>query len=105
MNLYQTSKVLLLSLENCTASNTILEALATGCPISINNIGAVKYYITELSKIPIFEKQEVVKQCNYMKKLLDNVAYAEDISRRQRVLALDYSWNIIANKTEEFILN
>lgn len=100
---YQTSKGLLLSLRDCTASNTILEALATGCPLITNNVGAVKEYIPEGSGIPVFENEEIAKSADYIIALITDSAYLNEISSLQRQLAEQYNWHMVAKRTENFI--
>ncbi|MGY0392951.1 glycosyltransferase family 4 protein [Bizionia sp. KMM 8389] len=100
---YQTSKAVLLSLTDCTASNTILEALACGCPLVVNNVGAVRDYIPMSSGVPIFESDAILDSATYIKRLIEDVDYLKNISSLQRKLASNYDWKIIAKQTEDFI--
>lgn len=102
---YQNSKGMLLSLVDCTASNSILESLACGCPLIINNVGAVKDYIPETSGIPIFETHEIDASVTYIGRLLKDDEFLNNISFKQRKLAEKYDWKIIAKITEDFILH
>ena len=102
---YQNSKGVLLSLIDCTASNTILEALSTGCPLFINNVGAVKDYIPENSGVPVFENGSIDSQVAYIRRIVLDESFLNDISKKQRVLAQEYSWDKIAALTKDFILN
>ena len=102
---YQNSKGLLLSLIDCTASNSILEALATGCPLITNRVGAVQDYIPQTTGIPIFETEAVQASASYIIKLLTDAAYLKVISAKQRNLAKKYDWKVIAKTTEDFILS
>ncbi len=101
---YQNSKGLLLSLVDCTASNTLLEALACSCPLIINNVGAVKDYIPESSGIPVFETNEIDASVTYIEQLLNDEEFLNEIGVKQRELAKKYDWKIIAKATEDFIL-
>ena len=105
LNFYQSSKAILLSLVDCTASNTILEAIATGCPLVVNNVGAVKDYIPTESDIPVFKSNDIEDQVNYIRKIIEDEDFASSISKKQRILALNYDWKIISKITENFILN
>lgn len=105
LNYYQQSKALLLSLKECTASNSILEALACGCPIVTNNVGAIRYYITEECKVPVFENSDIIGSVDYIIKLVSDASYLKDISLLQRNLAEKYDWKYIAKTTEDFIFS
>lgn len=102
---YQNSKGLLLSLIDCTASNSILEALACGCPLITNNVGAVRDYIPESTGLPVFETEDIEASAAYIVKLLSDDRYLTDISKKQRNLAKKYDWKVIAKTTEDFILS
>lgn len=102
---YQSSKGVLLSLKDCTASNTILEALACGCPLITNNVGAVLDYIPKSSGVPIFETDDISGTLDYIERLLTEIDFFEDISAKQRKLAKKYDWHLIAKATEDFIFN
>jgi glycosyltransferase involved in cell wall biosynthesis len=102
---YQRSKGLLLSFLDCTASNSILEALACGCPLITNNVGAVLDYIPEDSGVPVFETSAIEDSVEYIVRLLQDAVFLNTISEKQRTLALKYDWKIIAKSTEDFILS
>lgn len=101
---YRESKGMLLSLKDCTASNSILEALACGCPIIINNVGAVKDYIPEESGVPVYNSDEIEQSVTYILNLLKDDNLIHDIGIKQRALSEKYDWRIIAKETEDFIL-
>ncbi|WP_452231443.1 glycosyltransferase family 4 protein [Lacinutrix sp. MEBiC02595] len=103
LHYYQTFGAVLLSLTDCTASNTILEALACGCPLVVNDVGAVRDYIPKTSGLPVFDTADISGSALYLKELVENKNYSRKISSLQRELALHYDWRIIAKKTKEFI--
>ena len=103
LDFYHNSKAVLLSLTDCTASNTILEALATGSPLIVNNVGAVLDYIPTSSEIPVFDKNEIEEEVDYLSKIINEEVFANKIAVRQRKLAMQYDWKVIAKITEEFI--
>ena len=105
LSYYQRSKGLLLSLIDCTASNSILEALACGCPLITNNVGAVKEYIPEESGIPVFDTHAIEESVKYIIRLLGDNDYLYSISEKQRVLAKKYDWKRISEITENFIFS
>ncbi|MBJ6367903.1 glycosyltransferase family 4 protein [Snuella sedimenti] len=102
---YRSCKGVLLSLIDCTASNTILEALSTGCPLIVNRVGAVDNYIPESANIPMFNTGDIEGTARYIKRLIDDAVYLERIAHLQRVLALRYDWKNIVQETKNFIFN
>ncbi|MFL0352415.1 glycosyltransferase family 4 protein [Xanthomarina sp. GH4-25] len=105
LSYYQESKGLLLSLIDCTASNSILEALACGCPLITNKVGAVTDYIPRESGIPVFKTEDLQASSAYIVRLLQDDEFLESISKKQRALAIKYDWKVIAKTTEDFILS
>lgn len=102
---YQTSKAMLLSLIDCTASNVILEALATGCPLVVNNVGAVKEYIPESSGLPVFENNNIEQTVDYFELLMTDDEFLDSVSVKQIELAKSFEWNKISELTRAFIFN
>lgn len=102
---YRESKGLLLSLHDCTASNSILEALSCGCPLITNDVGAVKDYIPVNSGVPIFQTDQIEESAEYIINLLKDEQLLKNVGIKQRTLAKKYSWKIIAKATEDFILH
>lgn len=100
---FQVSKGILLSLIDCTASNTILEALGTGCPLFINDVGAVKDYIPKSSGIPVFKTEVINDTVEYIQKIIKDDEYRLNMSKKQRELAMNYDWKKVASITEDFI--
>ncbi|TXG38869.1 glycosyltransferase [Seonamhaeicola maritimus] len=100
---YKTSKGLLMSLKDCTASNAILEAMVYKCPLIINDVGAVKDYIPESSGVPVFSTDNIKGTLEYIEKLIKDEEYLNKIVFNQKSLVEKYNWNIIAEETEDFI--
>jgi len=103
LKLYQSSRGVLLMLNYCTASNTLLESLATGCPLIINEIGAVRDYIPETSRIPVFSKGDLNSIVDYLISLCRDEEKFRSMLNRQVALARQYDWEIISHATKEFI--
>ncbi|WP_242131700.1 glycosyltransferase family 4 protein [Aestuariivivens marinum] len=102
-NYYASSKGLLMSLKDCTASNAILEAMVYKCPLIINNVGAVKDYLPEGSGVPVFETDDIQGTLDYIKKLLNDDNYINEMVANQQRLVENYNWTKIAKETEDFI--
>lgn len=96
---YQNYLCVLLSLIDCTASNTLLESLATGCPLVVNDVGAVSDYIPSSAGIPIFDSEDIENTVNYIIKLNNDGDYLDCIKKRQLLLSKKYDWEKIAKET------
>ncbi|MCD2259806.1 glycosyltransferase family 4 protein [Psychroserpens luteolus] len=103
LDFYQTSKAVLMSFKECTASNVILEALATGCPLVMNNVGAVKEYITEESGIQLFETNDIEASVHYISRLFTDDNFLNDVSKKHIELAQSYTWEKVSKMTEDFL--
>ncbi|WP_375234794.1 glycosyltransferase family 4 protein [Winogradskyella sp.] len=104
LKLYQSSKAMLMSLKDCTASNAILESMASGCPVVINNVGAVRDYFFD-DNIKVFNTNDINGTIEYIERLLDDESFLFEEMHKQIKLVKFYDWKSIALKTEKFILN
>lgn len=101
-DLYISAKCLFLPLKSFTANNAILEAAATCCPIIIatNNYDSSYFNLEQIESLPI--NIELV-----VKKLIStiNSPYDEQKALNIRRLVVEkYSWENIANKTENLLM-
>ena len=100
LTLYRESDVLLLPITDCTANNTLLEALACGLPIITNDVGGVSDYADNRCAIFI-EPGDADLMAAQLIKLLDNDDLRKEMSLEARKKALQFDWKIIATKMEE----
>ncbi|MFD0933327.1 glycosyltransferase family 4 protein [Psychroflexus salinarum] len=97
--LYQTSKLMFLPLQDGTACNSILEAMACGLPIVTNAVGGNNAYLEGTHSC--FENnaevlfQEVIN-------LLEDEKQGETKSILLREKALDLDWKVVAKQIGEF---
>ena len=100
LNLYRESDVLLLPITDCTANNTLLEAMACGLPIITNNVGGVRDYAN--NKCAVFiEQGDADLMVAQLIKLFNNDVLRKEMSSEARQRAMQFDWKIIASRIKE----
>ena len=100
LKVYQSASCLLLSVENATANNGLLEGIACGLPIIAENIGGIPEYVNHKCSILTEPgKSEPIVQS--ILNLSTNIFICNTMSNYSRELALQFSWDKIACKTEK----
>ncbi len=99
-DLYREAEVLLLPIIDCTANNTLLEAMACGLPVITNDVGGVREYADSHSAVFV-ESGNSNLMASQLIKLLDNNSLLQKMSIAAREKSLQYDWKIIAHKMEE----
>ena len=97
LNLYRRSDVLLLPITDCTANNTLLEAMACGLPVITNDVGGVRDYASDQCAI-FAELGDADFMAAKLINLLDNHNLKKAMSIEARKKALQFDWKIIAAK-------
>jgi glycosyltransferase involved in cell wall biosynthesis len=100
LNLYRKSDVLLLPITDCTANNTLLEAMACGLPVVTNDVGGVRDYASDRCAL-FTDPGDADLMADQLIQLLDNDSLREKMSIEAREKALQYDWRIVATKTED----
>lgn len=98
--LYRKSDLLLLPVTDCTANNTLLEAMACGLPIITNDVSGVKDYANNQCAI-FTEPGNADLMATQLIKLLENDNLREEMSLEARQKALQFDWKIIAARIKE----
>jgi len=97
---YQSSSCLLLTVENATANNALLEGLACGLPVVAENIGGVSEYVNSDCAI-VTEAKNSDLLVEAIIKLSRSTSQCSEMAKAARKRALELSWSKVAVKTEE----
>jgi glycosyltransferase involved in cell wall biosynthesis len=97
LSLYQTASLLVLPLQDCTANNTILEAMSCGLPMVVTDIGAVRDYVSQDGAIlvPPYDPAAILTA---VLELLDRPDKLRTMSISTREQALKLDWQPMAAK-------
>ena len=97
---YQSSSCLLLTVENATANNALLEALACGLPIVAEDIGGIPEYVnSDCALVTKAGNSDLLVEA--IVKLSQAPLKQNEMAKAARERALEISWSKIATKTEE----
>ena len=94
---YQTASMLVMPLKDCTANNTILEALACALPIITTDIGGIHDYVTPDCSI-LAPLRDVDAMVDAVLQLSDDVSRQRAMSQAARRRAMDFDWLQIADQ-------
>jgi len=97
---YQSASCLLLTVENATANNALLEGLACGLPIIAEDIGGIPEYTNSECAV-LTEARNSDLLVESIVELSKSPLKREEMAKSARTRALEFSWNKIAKKTEE----
>lgn len=100
IQLYREASVVVQPMEESTANNAILEALACGTPVVATDVGGVRDYMDERCGA-----LTPVRDPDAMSDAILEIATDEDVRRRMgdaaRRQAEEYAWPIVASRFEE----
>ena len=97
---YRNADVLLLPIIDCTANNTLLEAMACGVSIITNDVGGVRDYVDNRCA-HIVEPGNIDVMADRLLTLLDNDDLRQEMSRKAREKSLQFDWKVIAERMKE----
>lgn len=101
---YQSSSCLLLTVENATANNALLEGLACGLPVVAENIGGISEYVNSECAL-LTEARNSDSLVEAIVKLSRDFSKQKEMAEAARKRALELSWGKVAYQTEKLYLS
>ncbi len=100
LSCYQQASLLLQTLENSTANNVVLEAMACGLPVVAERVGGISEYVSRENAI-LTEPNDVDTLVRAIRKLAESRQAREQMGQAARQRAEQLHWKNVANWTRE----
>lgn len=94
---YRESDVLLMPIMDCTANNSLLEAMACGLPVVTNDVGGVRDYVNDRCAV-LVEPGNAHLMADRLLALLNDDDRRTAMSFNARENALRFDWKMIADQ-------
>lgn len=101
--MYQMSKIALFSFSNATANNALLEAMSCGLPVVATDIGGIGEYVSDESAL-LCPPSNAEAIASAVLCLLDNQTLAQQMGTASRLQALNFDYQVVAEKMIEAYL-
>lgn len=99
LKMYQRCHALVLPLTNSTANNTLMEAMACGMSVVLNNVGGVRTYTDGVAGLWTLSKPEMIRLLRNPPAAILNRQHSAAV----RAHALRMDWSAVAASTLEFM--
>jgi glycosyltransferase involved in cell wall biosynthesis len=99
LEMYQSASCLLLTVEDATANNALLEGMACGLPIVAEKVGGIPQYVNEECAI-LTDQSRAEPLIEAIMSLSKNSVDQKEMAQASRARALELSWTKIAAQTE-----
>ena len=94
--IYRDHDAFVLPSRNEGMSNTLLEAMASGLPVVVNNVGGTTELVEDNGiVVPIDDEDKLRSAVTYLR---DHPAEATRMGRKSREVAVGYSWSSVASR-------
>ena len=98
---YQNADIMVLPLTDCTANNSILEAMASGLPLVTTDIGGIRDYVNETCAF-LTPQGDAETMASKVLLLAEDEALRLQLSVAAREKAVgEFAWTIVANRISE----
>lgn len=91
LDLYRRAAVLVMPLLDATGNNALLEAMASGLPAVVSDVGSVRDYTGEEAAV-LVPAQDARRMADEIESLLDDADRRRSLSVKAREQALCFSW-------------
>ena len=97
---YQQADIFTMPLTDCTANNSLLEAMACGLPIMVSDLPGVRDYVDETTAIlvPVGDDQQFGQR---LRELISDQALRDRLAKMSRASALEFSFPKVARMTQD----
>jgi glycosyltransferase involved in cell wall biosynthesis len=96
---YQSSDCLLLTVENATANNALLEGLACGLPIVAEDVGGIGEYVNSDCAV-MTQAKDADLLVESIVQLAASSSKCREMAKAARVRAMELSWSKVAARTK-----
>jgi glycosyltransferase involved in cell wall biosynthesis len=97
LSVYHRSDIFLLPLEDCTANNAILEAMACGLPIITTDVGGIRDYTSDTAVV--LPPKDIDSYVSAVKHLINNPSECDMYGQRARQRAVEhFRWPVVSEK-------
>jgi glycosyltransferase involved in cell wall biosynthesis len=98
---YQNADIAVLPLIDCTANNSVLEAMSSGLPIVTTDVGGMRDYVDESCAL-LVDKGDAESMAERIMMLAGDDDLKQQMGRAAREKAVrEFDWNIMAKKLSE----
>lgn len=101
LELYQASHLAVFTMQDCTANNAVLEAMATGLPILANNVGGIHTYVKG-EVLTVIDAEDPADTVTKILDLTSDSSRYKIISLAAREQSEDFSWAMIVQQVHRF---